>query len=90
MFAIEYQRSLRGKAQVRSVLDDIEGIGPTRRTALMRHFKDIDTIRIATAEELEQVPQMNRKAAESVYHFFHKPEKIQEDNAQAGAGNENT
>ena len=44
----------------------------------------------ATAEELEQVPQMNRKAAESVYLFFHKPEKIQEDNAQAGAGNENT
>ena len=89
-FAIEYHRSLRGKAQVRSVLDDIEGIGPTRRKALMRHFKDIDTIRSATAEELEQVPQMNRKAAESVYHFFHKPEKIQEDNAQAGAGNENT
>ena len=81
---------LRGKAQVRSVLDDIEGIGPTRRKALMRHFKDIDTIRSATAEELEQVPQMNRKAAESVYLFFHKPEKIQEDNAQAGAGNENT
>ena len=89
-FAIEYHRSLRGKAQVRSVLDDIEGIGPTRRKALMRHFKDIDTIRSATAEELEQVPQMNRKAAESVYHLFHKPEKIQEDNAQAGAGNENT
>ena len=89
-FAIEYHRSLRGKAQVRSVLDDIEGIGPTRRKALMRHFKDIDTIRSATAEELEQVPQMNRKAAESVYHFFHRPEKIQEDNAQAGAGNENT
>ena len=89
-FAIEYHRSLRGKAQVRSVLDDIEGIGPTRRKALMRHFKDIDTIRSATAEELEQVPQMNRKAAESVYLFFHKPEKIQEDNAQAGAGNENT
>ena len=42
----------------------------------MRHFKDIDTIRSATAEELEQVPQMNRKAAESVYLFFHKPEKI--------------
>ena len=89
-FAIEYHRSLRGKAQVRSVLDDIEGIGPTRRKALMRHFKDIDTIRSATAEELEQVPQMNRKAAESVYLFFHEPEKIQEDNAQAGAGNENT
>ena len=56
----------------------------------MRHFKDIDTIRSATAEELEQVPQMNRKAAESVYLFFHEPEKIQEHNAQAGAGNENT
>lgn len=62
-FAIEYHRSLRGKAQVRSVLDDIEGIGPTRRKALMRHFKDIDTIRSATAEELEQVPQMNRESS---------------------------
>ncbi len=43
-FAIEYHRSLRGKDQVRSILDDIAGIGPTRRKALMRHFKDIEAI----------------------------------------------
>lgn len=72
-FAIEYHRSLRGKDQVKSILDDIEGIGPARRKALMRYFKDIDAIRNASAEDLEQVPQMNRKAAEAVYLFFHKP-----------------
>lgn len=68
-FAIEYHRSLRGKGQVKSILDDIPGIGPARRKALMRHFKDIEAVRSASVEELEQTPQMNRRSAESVYHF---------------------
>lgn len=71
-FAIEYHRSLRGKGQVKSVLDDISGIGPARRKALMRHFKDIETVREAGVEELEQAPQMNRASARAVYDFFHK------------------
>lgn len=71
-FAIEYHRSLRGKGQVKSVLDDISGIGPARRKALMRHFKDIESVREATVEELEQAPQMNRASARAVYDFFHK------------------
>lgn len=70
-FAIEYHRSLRSKGQVRSVLDDIDGIGETRRKALMRHFKSIEAVKGADVEELCQVPGMNRKAAESVYNFFH-------------------
>ena len=70
-FAIEYHRSLRSKGQVRSILDDIEGIGDTRRKALMRHFKSIETVKEADVETLSQVPGMNRRAAESVWNFFH-------------------
>ena len=69
-FAIEYHRSLRGKEQVRSVLDDIKGIGPARRKSLMRTFKTIEAVRKASVEELEAAPQMNRAAAEAVYIFF--------------------
>ena len=69
-FAIEYHRSLRGKTQVKSIVDDIPGIGPVRRKALMRQFKDIESVRQATVEELAAAPQMNRRAAEAVYGFF--------------------
>ena len=71
-FAIEFHRSLRGKGQVHSILDDIEGIGPTRRKALMKHFKAIEDIKSASVEELAQVPGMNMRAAESVVSFFSK------------------
>ncbi len=70
-FAIEYHRSLRSKAQVHSVLDDIEGIGPTRRKALMRRFASIEKIREATVEDLAETESMNQQAAEKVYAFFH-------------------
>ena len=70
-FAIEYHRSLRSKSQVKSVLDDIEGIGPTRRKALMKQFQSLENIRNASVEELAQTEGMNQKAAESVYRFFH-------------------
>ena len=70
-FAIEYHRSLRSKTQVRSVLDDIEGIGPARRKALMRRFKTLEAVRDASVEELSETEGMNRRAAESVYGFFH-------------------
>lgn len=71
-FAIEYHRSLRGKSQIHSILDDIPGIGPARRKALMKSFPSLEQIRQATENELAAVPGMNRKAAESVYRFFHK------------------
>ena len=70
-FAIEYHKQLRGKGQVHSILDDIPGIGPARRKALMREFASLDEIKSATAERLAQIPEMNEKAAESVYKFFH-------------------
>ncbi len=71
-FAIEYHRSLRGKAQVKSVLDDIPGVGPARRKALMRHFKSLEEIRSAEVEELMQVPELTRNVAEEIYGFFRK------------------
>lgn len=69
-FAIEYHRSLRSKAQVKSVLDDIPGVGPARRKALMRRFKSIEDIRNASVEELAEIPELNRKAAEAIHGFF--------------------
>lgn len=70
-FAIEYHRQLRSKGQVHSILDDIGGIGPARRKALMRHYLSLDAIKAATVEELSAVPSMNEKSAEAVYKFFH-------------------
>lgn len=70
-FAIEYHRSLRSKAQVHSVLDNIEGIGPARRKALMKRFLEIDKIREATVEELMEAEGITRNVAENVYKYFH-------------------
>ena len=69
-FAIEYHRSLRGKSQVKSVLDDIPGVGPSRRKALMRHFKSIEEIKEADVEKLAKVPEIPRHIAEGIYNFF--------------------
>ena len=74
-FAIEFHRNLRSREQVKSILDDIDGIGPVRRKALMKHFKDIDVIKKASVEELCDVPSMNLAAAEKVHEFFNKQER---------------
>ena len=71
-FAIEYHRSLRSKEQVHSILDDIPGIGDTRRKALLRKFKSVENIRDASEEELAQTESMNAGSARRVYEFFHK------------------
>ena len=73
-FAIEYHRSLRSKGQVHSVLDDIPGIGPARRKALMKHFKGLEGIHEASLKELAAIDSMNEKAAREVYAFFHQRE----------------
>lgn len=70
-FAIEFHRKLRGKSQVHSVLDEIEGIGPARRKSLMKHYANLDEIRSASVEELKKLPSMNEKSANEVYSFFH-------------------
>ena len=73
-FAIEYHRSLRSKGQVHSMLEDIPGVGPARRKALMKHFKGLEGIREASVEELSAIDSMNEKAAREVYVFFHQGE----------------
>ncbi len=70
-FAIEYHRSLRSKEQVKSILDDINGIGERRRKALMRHFQSIEAVRNASVDELAEVESMNENVALNVYKFFH-------------------
>lgn len=69
-FAIEYHRSLRSKSQVKSVLEEIPGVGPVRRKALMRHFQSIEDIKAASVEELAQIPELSYQAAEEIYRFF--------------------
>ncbi len=74
-FAIEYHRSLRSKSQVKSVLDEIPGVGPARRKALMRHFKSIEDVKNATVEELCRVPEIPVNVAEQIAGFFAAMEK---------------
>ena len=74
-FAIEYHRSLRSKEQVHSVLDDIPGIGPARRKALMRTFQSLEAIRAASVEELAAADSMNERSAQAVYDFFREQEQ---------------
>ena len=69
-FAIEYHRSLRSKTQVKSVLDDIPGVGPARRKVLMRHFKSLEELKEASVEEIGQIPEINERTAEEIYRFF--------------------
>ena len=70
-FAIEFHRKLRSQGQVHSVLDEIKGIGPTRRKALMKYYENIEQIKNASIEELKLLPSMNEKSAKEVYSFFH-------------------
>ena len=74
-FAITYHKQLRGKAQTHSILDDIQGIGPKRRQALLLHFESLDRLKAAGIDELCELPEMNRRAAETVYNFFHTPQE---------------
>jgi excinuclease ABC subunit C len=78
-FAIEYHRSLRSKGQVHSILDDIEGIGPTRRKELIKYFQSLDAVKDASLDELAKVPSMNERSARQVYDFFHKAGEVKED-----------
>ncbi len=71
-FAIEYHRSLRSKSQVKSVLEEIPGVGPARRKALMRQFKSIEEIRAADMEALSRLEEIPPNVAEDIYNFFRK------------------
>ena len=71
-FAIEYHKQLRRQNQVRSILDEIPGVGPARRKALLKYFKDVDNIREASLEELMSVPDIPKSTAAYIYKFFHE------------------
>ena len=71
-FAIEYHKQLRRQNQVHSILDEIPGVGAARRKALLKYFKDIDNIRVATVEEIAAVPEIPKSTAKYIYDFFHK------------------
>lgn len=71
-FAIEYHRSIRSKSQVHSLLDEIPGVGPERRKALMRKFTSIEEVKNATKEELSALPEIPEHVAEKIVQFFEK------------------
>lgn len=70
-FAITHHRGLRGKQSIHSALEDIPGVGPNRRRALLQHFKTVRAIKGADLSALLSVSGMNKPAAQAVYTFFH-------------------
>lgn len=74
-FAITYHRNLRGKRSLKSILDDIPGVGPKRRKALVQHFRSITALRNATVGQIAEVPGVTRAVAEAVYDFFQHDEE---------------
>ena len=87
-FAIEYHRSLRGKAQTSSALEEIPGIGPARKKALMREFGSIGEIAEADVERLRQVPEITAGAAEEIYRYFHRKKDAAAGAVQEQAGSD--
>ena len=71
-FAITHHRALRGKASVASQLDEIPGVGPARRKAILKHFKTVEALRAATLDELYEVPGLPRSVADAVYTTLHQ------------------
>ncbi len=65
-FAKQYHRNLRAKSAISSTLEEIQGIGPKRRRALLKAFGSLDGIRAATVEEIAAIPGMTRKSAEEI------------------------
>ncbi len=72
--AITYHRDLRRKETLRSRLDDIEGVGPSKRAALLKHFGSLRRIKDASLPEIEAVPTVGRRLAAAVYEHFHPGE----------------
>lgn len=70
-FAITYFRKLHSRSSIKSVLQDVEGIGEKRRIELHRHFKSMDNLRAATVEEIAEVKGMTRPTADNLYAYLH-------------------
>ena len=76
-FALAYHRNLRGKAARGSVLDEIPGVGPKRKKALIKHFGSMRAIREANVEELMEVQGISQKIAEEIYQYMHEADRKQ-------------
>ena len=76
-FAITYHRSLRGKRNLASVLDDIPGVGEKRKKNLLKHFGSFTKIREASVEELVQVDGINQTVAEEIYNYLRTHQDLQ-------------
>jgi excinuclease ABC subunit C len=74
-FAVEYHRKLRARATSKSILDDVAGIGPARKKALLRHFRSLENIMTASADELRRAPKMTARAARALFDFLHGARK---------------
>jgi excinuclease ABC subunit C len=72
-FAITYHRTLRDKAMTRSVLDDVPGLGPTRRKRLLKEFGSVKRLRGLTEEELVAIPWLPARVANALYVQLHGP-----------------
>ena len=73
-FAIEYHRSLHNKNTIGSVLDNVRGIGPAKRNALLSHFNSIEDIKKASAEKLMEVDGITEKNAQAIKEYFGQTE----------------
>jgi excinuclease ABC subunit C len=72
-FAIAYHRELSRKTQLRSILDELPGIGPVKRRSLLRHLGSLERIKAASVEELAAVPKLGAADAALIHRFFHPP-----------------
>jgi excinuclease ABC subunit C len=70
-FALEYHRAVRGRAATRSILDEVEGIGPARKKSLLKYFGSVEKVMGATLEELAGAPKMNGRTARALYEYLH-------------------
>ena len=83
-FAITYHRSLRGKEQIHSLLDDIKGIGPKRKKALLRKFHDILGISRASYEEIRSIPEMDEQSTKALLRFFKERKEKESGDSEEG------
>jgi excinuclease ABC subunit C len=71
-FAVEYHRKLRGASVHGSLLDDIPGIGATRRTSLLLEFGSLDVLSAASVEDIARVPGIGNTTARKIYEYLHR------------------
>ena len=79
-FAISHHRSLRGAHALKSRLDEIPGVGPVRKRAILKHFETMEALMEASVEEICEVQSVSIQTAKTIYEALHKAEN--EDNQE--------